>query len=450
MKKLSLFLAMGLVLVASAFAQASIGGTIGVRGDAINNQGDGEDGAHSLGRDWEMQGRLQLNVGNGAGTAGGTLRLWANHGGGGSAAEPDFSPSLEEFHGFVWWQPISQLRLTVGRDPWGMHGAGQVVGWNFNANNSESWFLGWGDAGGSHYGTTNLGRNEGGQRGAGSFSRNTGFYPGFGDTGITAVVRPVPDMPELSFIVAVPWLYWDDAVYPISQSGHWVEGLIRSHLGVRYAIQGIGTAAFTWIGGPGDAGWGPNGEQLSRGDFNTTGSVRPHSSKFFLSFHLTALQTMGMQLNFGLAYMVPHTQIVDHDSANDITTHFPVEAGVGFLFERGSIRLPVRMAATFAGSEDGNSAPMRFGLNINPRYNLGFMNVHLAAGIQFLAESRGSTVGGITPGHAALGWSLTPHISREFAGPTRVFAGVHFEASGTRSIDDDLVWRIPFGIHLEW
>ena len=448
MKKLSLFLAMGLVIAAGAFAQVSVGGTIGVRGDIINNQGDG-DGAYGLGRDWEMQGRLQLNVGNGAGTAGGTLRMWANHGAGANAAEPDFSPSLEEFHGFVWWQPISQLRLTIGRDPWGMHGAGQVVGWAFNANNSESWFLGWGDAGGSHYGTTNLGRNSGGQRGAGSFSRNTGFYPGFGDTGITAVVRPVPDMPELSFVVAVPWMYWDDAQFDISHSGHWAEGLIRSHLGVRYTIAGVGTASFTWIGGPGDGGWLPGGYQLERGDFNTTGSVRPHSSKFFLSFHATALQAMGLQFNVGLAYMVPYTRL-GTTSDLDVTTHFPIEAGLGVLFNRGPIRIPLRMAATFAGSEDGNAAPMRFAVNINPRYDLGFMNVHLAAGIQFLAESRGPTVGGITPGHAALGWSLTPHVSREFAGPTRVFAGVHLEASGTRRPEDDLVWRIPFGIHLEW
>ena len=445
-------MAVGLVLSAGVFAQATISGQLGFRADIVNNSGAG-DGAHGLGRDWEQQGRLGLTVLNGAGTAGGTLRLWANHGGGDTVN--DFSPNIAEFHGFVWWQPIRQLRLTVGRDPWAMHGVADLVGWSFNANNSESWFLDWGDAGAAHYGSTSLEGRASDQRGAGAFSRNTGFYPGFGDTGVTALIRPITDMPELSFIVALPWMFGSDDQDPVSSSGHWVEGLMRAHVGVRYAIPHVGTLAFTWIGGPGDAGWLPGGAQLPVGDFNTTGSVRPHSSKFFLSMNVTALAARGMLFNVGLAYMVPFTEL-GHAAGElvpqgpDVTTHFPIEAGLGFQFNRGAVRIPVRMAATFAGSEDGNDAPMRFGININPRYNLGFMFVHLAAGIQFLAESRGPEVGGIQPGEASLGWHLTPHVSREFAGPTRVFLGVHFESSGVGDLSDNLIWRVPMGIHLEW
>jgi len=445
MKKLFLFLVAGFVFSAGAFAHVTIGGTLGFRADIINNSGSGE-GAHGLGRDWEHQGRLGLTVLNGAGTAGGTLRLWANHGG--HDGINYLSPNIAQFHGFVWWQPMRQLRLTVGRDPWAMHGVADLVGWGFNANNSESWFLDWGDAGGAHYGSTSLEGRVSDQRGAGAFSRNAGFYPGFGDTGITALVRPISDMPELSFVFALPWMFGSDDQAPASSSGHWVEGLMRAHAGVRYAIPHVGTLALTWIGGPGDAGWLPGGGQIPVGDFNTTGSVRPHSSKFFLSMNVTALMARGMQFNVGLAYMVPYTHL-GVTAEDDVTTHFPVEVGLGFLFNRGAIRVPVRAAATFAGSEGGVNAPWRIGVNINPRYNLGFMFAHLAAGIQFLGSSD-VLVGGIEPGDTSFGWHVTPHVSRELAGPTRIFAGVHIESNGVGNLSDNLIWRVPVGIHLEW
>jgi len=464
LKKTIAMLAAICVSAVSAFAEgsATIGGMIGFRADVINNtpylEDNDREGAHRFGRDWEHQGRLNITAHNGAGTVGGTLRMWLNHGGGRGYDEiRNYSPPLSQFHGFIWWQPMPQLRLTIGRDPWGMHGVGDLVGWSFNANNAESWFLGWGDASAGHYGTTNLEGRGRGQRNAGAFSRNTGFYPGFGDTGITALIRP-SELPQLSVMLALPWIIEgdNDALHSASRSGHWLEPFMRAHVSVRYGIPGVGTASLSWIGGPGDAGWNPDGTQRPLNDIvgdgwlNRAGSVRRESSTFFASFVVTALQAQGMQFNVGVAYTIPYTQVA-WTSAYDVVTHFPIEAGVGFLYTQGNLRVPVRAAATFGGRHAGYTVPWRVGLNINPRYNLGIFNVHLAAGFSIIGPGGAGPQVITYSSDPTFGWHVTPHISREIAGPVRMFVGVHIEDGGyDGAANSGLSWRIPIGIHLEW
>jgi len=259
MKKFLTVLAVSAMVTTVAFAQMDIGGMIGVRGDIINNSGTTlnnvphntpetalpGDGADGLGRGWDHEARLSLNISNGEGTAGGGGRTWFN------------GLNAADLHAWVWWQPMDALRVFAGRDPWAIYAVNDLVGWSFMANGAEDWFLGWGSPGAYHYQAQ-------GQTGA--LGRNTGFYDGVSINNMSVRVTPLA-LDGLEIIYALPF---------VNLGPNWVDnGLLSSHFGFRYTISGVGRLAFTW-----------------RGDSNGF-----DASDFFLSFLVTAIQ--GMQINVG-------------------------------------------------------------------------------------------------------------------------------------------------------
>ena len=460
MKKLTAVLAILAIVATAAYAQASLTGMIGVRTDIVNNSADGE-GMHGIGRDYDHQARFGMNVGNGEGTAGGAFRAWM--------LPSHIGESSAQFHGWVWWQPDAldgRLRIIGGRDPWRIHGLGNIIGWAFNANNSEDWMLGWGAAGGYHYGALQRGTRLG---------RNAGFYAGFGCAGVSATFSPIVGLP-LTFMAALP--LEGPEVSP--NGGHWGAHLMNAHLGVRFGLHGVGDINFTWWGAPGDWGWGSDEGQISGPGTvhvgSASGTNQTNSSRFFLSFltGLPALQALGLQFNVGFVYTLPFT-VFSHDSAQDLVTTFPLEFGLGVLYSSGPVRIALRAAANFAGTQDRwvgasgtagdddyvaahlvtDNIPLQFGLNIHPRFDIGIVQISVNAGIQFQAAADGP--GAITfvadhGDYSSFGWHVTPYVTRMIAGPTRMFAGLHFESSGVRNADGDIdvVWRVPVGIQLEW
>ena len=442
MKKLIAVLAFLAMVTTASFAQVSINGMFGFRADIMSGTTDFDDGMNSLGRAYDHDARFGMNVGNGEGTAGAGFRSWVGvhdaEGGG-------------QLHAWAWWQPLDNLRITVGRDPWRFYGQGQIVGWAFNGNNAEDWLIGWGAAGGYHYAAAG---------GRPRLGRNAGFYAGFGSTGVSATFQPVEELP-LTLIVALPFAGVDNE---FSATGHWAaDTFLNAHVGFRYMFAGIGQLSFTWWGAPGHWGWNADGTQTFTGPGNInvgalSGTNQTNSSRAFLSFHLTAIP--GMQFNFGLVYTLPMT-IYGHaadpetgvEQQGDRRINFPLEAGFGFMFTQGPLRFPVRLAATFAGSQDVFSAdddgneivvneavPLILGFGIAPSFNVGVVSLHLNAGIQFHAEHNGAD-------DSQFAWHATPYVMRMIASPTRIFAGFHIYSNGT---EDHLAWRVPVGIQFEW
>jgi len=460
MKKLIAVLAVLAMVTTAAHAQASLTGMLGARTDIANNDGIGE-GLHSVGRAYDHQARFGMNVSNGEGTAGGAFRAWM--------LPSQIGEGGAQFHGWLWWQPQAldgRLRITGGRDPWRRYGLGNIIGWAFNANNSEDWLLGWGAAGGYHYGATQRGTRLG---------RNAGFYAGFGCAGISATFRPVEGLP-LTLMAALPM----DGPELSPDGGHWAAHFLNAHAGARFGLMGVGDINFTWWGAPGAWGWdveggqlgGPGGVHVGGG----SGTNQTNSSRFYFSFltGMPALMALGLQFNVGVVYTLPFTVFSD-DPAQDLETAFPLEVGLGVLFTRGPFRLAVRAAATFMGTQDRwvaasaatatepavaahlvtDNIPLQVGLNIHPRLNVGPVQVSVNAGVQFQAAADGPGAITYVASHgdgASIGWHATPYVTRMIAGPTRIFAGLHFESSGVRNADGeiDVVWRVPVGIQLEW
>ena len=433
----------------------------GVRTDVINSSGAGDEGMHSVGRAYDHQARFGMNVGNGEGTAGGAFRAWMlpSHIGEGG----------EQFHGWVWWQPDffdGRLRITGGRDPWRRYGMGNIIGWAFNANNSEDWMLGWGAAGGYHYGATQRGTRLG---------RNAGFYAGFGCAGVSATFRPLDDLP-LTLMLALPM----EGPEVSDAGGNWLAHLLNAHFGARFTLHGVGDINFTWWGAPGAFGWGYGDSQVD--DAGTvhvgaaSGTNQTNSHRFFLSFltGLPALQAMGLQFNVGFVYTAPFT-VFGYTEERDLRTVFPLEFGLGVLYSQGPLRVAARLAATFAGTQDRwveatsatatapavaahlvtDNIPLQLGFNVHPRFTFGPAQFSLNAGIQIQAAADGPDAITYVAAHGdnmSFGWHATPYVTRIIAGPTRMFAGLHFESSGVRNVDGDIevIWRVPVGIQLEW
>jgi len=332
MKKFVAVLAVSAMVTTAAFAQASIGGMIGVRGDIINNSGNTGntpefalpgDGMDGLGRGWGHEGRLHLSIGNGEGTAGAGGRMWFN----------ELNPPAD-LHAWVWWQPLESLRVFAGRDPWAVYGLTEIVGWGYLANNAEDWLLGWGSPGAYHYQAPAQ---------TGALGRATGFYGGVGFNNMSVQITPMA-VDGLEIIYALPF---------VSLGPNWVDnGLLSSHFGFRYSIPGVGRLALTWQG---DAA-----------GFN--------ASDFFLSFLVTAIQ--GMQINIGA-----HFDLTGEDSDPLLNL------GLGFLYSSGQLRFTARLAAALL---DPNMT--RIGLGIHPSYDVGLVRLALNAGMQANIPDQGETV----------------------------------------------------------
>jgi len=506
MKKFIAVLAVSAIVATAAFAQVSVGGMFGWRGDVMrNNPGNTWSPVHpdsSLPHDvwhWNQshEGQIRIAASNGEGTAGAAGRFWMNL---------DNDARLDAW---VWWVPMDGLRIQAGRDPWRVLGFAPIVGWGFRANNSEDWLLGWGAAGGYHYGATSRG---------GRLGRSTGFYDGMYDTGVSMTFQPAGLPLTLVFGLPFPGGVTNSTPGSPERSpvDHWfADLLLNTHLGVRLGFEDLGTLALTAWFAPGHFGWnlsdspggsGPrlNYSPLSRdeglaaigGGHNATDSTR-----LYAAFHLTALQAAGIQLSFGLSYVLPFTE-VGATTAGDLRTHYPVAAGLGFQFVAGPMRFVARAALTAGGSvghtnegwlPDGEtvdyprtrySIPARFGLNIEPSMAMGGNRLHLNTGFQITAASgqRSAQTAsiydryqwvtapgtfthantGTTPGPTTFAWHINPYISRTIAGPFRAFAGLHIESSGEVQpaspavqgqplrMQRHLVWRIPVGAQFEF
>jgi len=514
MKKITAFLALSVFVTGAAFAQFALSGQVIGRADFAANFGGLGGGAalndtpadqagvmfvpeDQLRRRFTQGARLFVTAQDLDQTFGGTFRMWFPTMQGGSRTEwqqdqPYGLAGSSHFHGFVWWSPTPGLRITMGEDPWGRYGLGHIIGGGFN-NGSGDAMLGWGAAGEAHYGTSFRRGGIGGGGWDDRMGRMTGFFPGFGAMGLSAQFTPLA-LRALTVVAAVPFMLGNS---PFNEAWMhddigWIAGMLRSTLGVRYAIEGVGTVAFTVVGGPGY--WG-NRTGLGPSEPTWTGSVfdarmngggnggnRTNSSKFYLSFFSPFLVD-NMQFHVGLAYTLPFsipTDTTTNTAQAGWTHHFPMEFGLGVQYADGPFSVRLRVAQMFLGFIDrpsdhaagrSEASPIT-GAGLHLSYNLGFIRVSLNAGTQIVwdhfnvttatwtPERGGTTNYGTSGTDAAIGWYVTPYISMPLANAA-FFAGFHVETNGvrrtrgvgtTRPIDNapDIAWRIPVAFRVEF
>jgi len=508
MKKMAAVLAVSVIAATAAWAQISFEGMVMGRADLANNfetnHGPGGnmgnvgeinpnlDGSVHARRNFTQEARLFMNMANADGTAGATARFWHT----GWHAHHGWNNAPPAFHAWAWWRPIESLLVQIGENPWGHFLANQIVGTGFTGNEAENSLLGFGSAGAFHYGSATatphgLPADMAAILGAlrPSLHRNTGFYGGFVHPGISAAFEAIDG---LTILLGIPFAIgnWHaqtpgpgDAAGAnfISSNEGWTAGMLRSHVGIRYEIEDLGTVALTWAGGP---GWWDNAPATGNRDspgptgplFGMVGSAveRSHSagfgwaatgagtgrfansSKFYLSFLLAAIADM--QINFGVAYTLPFNV----DTATGNTYNYPIELGLGFQFESGDFAIRARLAALFAGSiEDGatgltNNAPFIVGLNVHPTFSLGMLAANLNAGLQ-LTMNMNDDKGGIfavNDSDTIVGWHANPYITVPVMNAT-VFAGVHLESCGVQIFGSDndsalVRWRIPVGLRFNF
>jgi len=520
MKKMVAVLAAFAIVTTAAWAQISFEGMVMGRADLANNFitnhgapyiADMVGGSWVFGipvppweeiRYWEpynegrvrrafaQEARLFLNMVNADGTAGATARFWNM----GWMGHMGWNNASNLFHAWGWWRPMESLLVQVGENPWGFFGATDIVGTGFTGNESENSLLGFGSAGAHHYGSL--------VHGAG-LHRNIGFYGGFIHPGISAAFEP---MEGLSVFLAIPFAIGNAHATSTQRGANnfiginegWLPGMLRSHIGVRYEIEDIGTVAFTLAGAPGY--WGDNdspGPRLPMFDpFGTGGIPAPpypaatpvpnvdgtsagfglgtaafagtslfaNSPKFYLSFLLTAVENI--QVNFGLAYTLPFS-IPDNAYApaayRGVTFNFPVEMGLGFQFDAGDFVVRARLATLFAGSIERpvigtENTPFMLGFNVHPSFSLGFLVAHLNAGVQVSMNTNDGRAPDSTfyanSSDTVFGWHVNPYITVPISHAT-VFAGFHAETCGVQWFgengDSSLIrWRVPVGLRFQW
>jgi len=488
MKKMVAVLAVFAIVTTAAWAQISFEGMVMGRADLANNfiTNHGADGgpgdwseipenAGEARRAFAQEARLFLNMVNADGTAGATARFWNM----GWQGHMGWNNASNLFHAWAWWRPMENLLVQIGENPWGFFTTHQIVGPGFTANEAENSLLGIGSAGAFHYGATAYGFY--------NLHRNTGFYGGFIHPGISAAFEPIEG---LTVLLGIPFAMGnahgagpvaDGAPNFFVTSEGWAAGMLRSHIGVRYEIDGIGTAAFTVAGGAGYWGGmsspGPQvplfGGPHNAGIFDEFGLATgagtgrfANSPKFYLSFLLTAIENM--QVNFGLAYTAPFSIANGSDlpeALRGVTFNFPIEMGLGFQFGASDFAIRARVAALFAGSIERpataaaaastENMPLAVGLNIHPTFNLGMFVANLNAGFQIFVDTNDPLPGQPDP-EPIFGWHVTPYITVPVSNAT-VFAGFHVESCGAerygRNTPPDstaIRWRIPVGLRFQW
>jgi len=462
MKKTAALLALFAIAAGTAFAQQfSISGMFEGRANLASNSEDMapgrafvrmEGGAlrnnlldEGLRRGFSQQARIGVTAQNLDATFGATVAAWVFPGtdlGQWGHQAGAWGGGTSHFHGWAWWRPRPSMRVMIGSQSWGHFGeAASIVGWGFNANGSEDSLVGFGTAGGNHYGTGFMrGRNGVLESGTGGYAgaripglgggdrlhRTTGFYGGFTNPGLSWEFRPMA-LPELQVIVAIPI-----GTYPATpqtnflQDESWLAAMLRTHISIRYTIADVGTAFFSVVGGAGYWGnrnsAGPT-QPISHPAWNThidhgalnqgfssgalSGFNFTNSPKLYLSFLSAHGFVPNLQFNVGVAYTVPFS--IPGDSTTSFaanpnpgflpgtTYHFPVEFGLGLQYTAGDFVIRARFAQTafgftdrphYAGSSDTRRLrhPPMTGFSISPVYNLGMLRLQMNAGVHILWE----------------------------------------------------------------
>jgi hypothetical protein len=377
MKKL-IAISITLALVASAaFAQVSVGGW--GRADFIPF---GYDGTYSYANtkvNWGNEPNFALNFS----ASGEQIGLVFNF---------DVNPAAIDGNAYVWWKPLEQFQLDVGRARWDvLRGPDAIESFHQYSNNKT-------------------------QDEDAIFTRftTTDWYQSDHFGGAVLQITPIEN---LYIGVAIP------TGYTVGSPDNDVEYVYkRSSYAAGYNIDGIGLARVGYFGESGQA-IGFSGQKETN---------RPKGQIIQGAFKLTAVEAIGADFGFTYALNQP-------DDTNNIGIALRLDAkaadgiNIGFTFN-----------GRFGGDNDKLKQPKEaapfLAFYVNPEFDVGFATVGLGLGLD-------TTLYG---GDGGFGFGGNVHISKNVGGGT-IKAGVAITkeaefkdmAKGGDGADSDVKFAIP-------
>jgi len=348
MKKLIAISVVFALLAMTAFAETSVGGNLKI-GVSLLSGDDGGGDAQS--------GKLTIydshaNVNFGDSSAGGMVRVHAGGQGVGNAI--DWTPNIFTFG---WWKPIDQLRIQLGQNADGDWGHAQIGGWGFN---------------GEAQGGTSLDQYRG-LEGVAHVARTTkAWYGGFGsgdanDVGAAISIYPVQGL-------TINW------GIPLGAKGELGDTFGKSHFGVVYAIQDIGTFRLAAVLTDPDADVPLN---------------------FYGSFYLMAIDDLGVDIGVGYAEEI-------------------LGIGLGLRYTAGDFGIKLRFGVDL---EDPDVA---LGVHILPSYNIG------GGAVAFLNAGMGMQGDVFT-------WYANPYVRVPMGGGMSFYGGFQLWSNA----DEVIHWAVP-------
>ena len=440
MKKLIAISVMCALVAGAAFADTTVGGAIFVGGELLN--GTSEEGSFpgtkAINKD-DYNTLIKLTFGDNS--AGGWLSIHNNNG--------------NYYHWFGWWRPIPQVRVQIGRNSDGDFGTAQITGWGFTGE-SKNGLGALGEYSGPIFGLAHA---------------RTGFYGGTGDTPNYQV--SIFAIEGLTINLWIPFNNTQAAGFTFS----------KFHANIVYRIVDVGNVTLSYQS---DTGY------LEADEDSWWKTEQTGTPKVFLSFFLTAIENMAVDL--GLAYKFPLTYSNDVAAVNDefgyetkagyktnYNENFPFEVGLGFRYTAGDFGFKLRAGFSLGGDTtktdvtekiDGAAnpsylkdvtvnKPLQISVNILPTYKIGANTIYFYAGmgIQSIEDWEKADKGSIwenTGSNAVVSWFINPYLfipagSLRFQVGFQLYSdgvGYPYKEGGKIKYDAAKInWAIPIGFY---
>ncbi|MDR0584959.1 MAG: hypothetical protein LBG57_11530 [Treponema sp.] len=402
------FIALSLVLalaVGAVFAELKIGGQAGIGVTAVSGTSEDDSVLGAGISDTATGGRIEAVYSNDPGSFGALVRV-----------KPLEGLVTGTDRVFAWWQPLPQVKLTLGKDGNGQFALNYLVAATYHHFQAED-YVAYGG-----YGMT----------------RFAWSYVGFTDLGAALTLTPLKG---LAINVGVPYDKSEEA-----------EEVYKHTTGqVTYDIADVGQIGVTFVGGAGYS-------------WDTTNS-RPVTdpSAVYAQFYLTAIKPL--QLNVGLKYSFPGDFDMPAGPAGslEVKAAYPIAAGFGLNYNiSNTIGVKARLAAAFAGSQERSNGvtvdePLRLGFDLMPYFDLGFLRLFLNTGIGYTAETANPGTGNKIDDSQVFSWYINPYITKS-VGPSIFYVGFQLYSDGSKvdvsnpmiPVDKDPIigWAIPLGIQV--
>jgi hypothetical protein len=381
MKKIIAISVMFVLIAGAAFADTSFGGNMRITANLASkapNQDDPQAGDVHV-YDSNMSANWSGD------NAGGMMRFHANGKGGTSLI--DWAP---DFFGFVWWKPIDQFRLQIGKNADGDWGHNQITGWGYNAEAQN------GAAVDQHRG---IGANA-------QVARTSAWWGGFGDLGIT-----------LTLFLAQGFEV--DIGVPMYEAGDLAVVYSNTKINFKVDVPDIGTvrlaASLNKVAKDGQ------GNSHLKNDTSYTPPKTADAdllANIHFAFYLSAIENIGLEVGFGFF----------QDSKDD--NH--MEFGLGFRTTADDFGLKARVGFVMKDKDKGGS---QLGIGVLPSYNLGSFKFFFNAGFGMNLDKDSDAAG-------KQDWFVNPYIQVPTSAGS-FYAGIKLIDVGAKGASEGMSWALP-------
>jgi hypothetical protein len=345
MKKLIVFSLVFALITGAAFAQVSIGGSVGFGAQLI--QGDsGEKGDDdpaiftNLNAHW---GEFHFVWASDDGVAGSKIKVTSDFNKAGGEGEFPL-----KIGGNVWWRPAEWLRLEFTNiEDEGVMGRGNAIDWGYQANSAAGnttalWSGGWNSFSNAALRTGN------------------GFFGGLGGGGQNVLFLSLLPIDGLALNFA-----WD-----LAHGSDGTEALFKNtHAQITYDINGIGNLGVSFAAG-------------NNGPWNAmTGYSNINAHTLGIDFTLTMLDGMNVEISGLIPVGGKMGDVYDDDA--DGFAH-PIEIGLGYTLNQWSSEALQLFARVGLLLPTDDYEATHIGLDINPSYDVGIGRVFFDLGIALI------------------------------------------------------------------